>query len=111
VAEQVSDEEEVAAAPAMEEAALPVFQESIPEEPISAEEPPGVDPVPDLPERSTPLRSEKGDVRKLALSLRDKGMTFKEIAKYLDDEKVPTFSGKGGWHAPTIHKLCKEGAE
>ena len=46
-------------------------------------------------------------IRKIALSLREQGKTYKEIAQYLDDNKIPTFSGKGGWHAPTIHKLCK----
>ena len=54
-----------------------------------------------------PLRSTHEEVRKIALSLREQGKTYKEIAQYLDDEKIPTFSGKGGWHAPTIHKLCK----
>jgi hypothetical protein len=54
-----------------------------------------------------PLRSKREDVRKIALSLRDEGKTYKEIAQYLMDNEIPTFSGKGGWHAPTIHKLCK----
>ncbi len=52
-------------------------------------------------------RSNREDIRKIALELREKGKTYKEIAQYLDDENIPTFSGKGGWHAPTIHKLCK----
>jgi hypothetical protein len=55
-----------------------------------------------------PRRSKREDVRKIALELRTQGKTYKEIAQYLDDNLVPTFSGKGGWHAPTIHKLCKE---
>ncbi len=54
-----------------------------------------------------PLRSTHEEIRKIALSLREQGKTYKEIAQYLDDNKIPTFSGKGGWHAPTIHKLCK----
>lgn len=54
-----------------------------------------------------PMRSEREDVRKIALSLREKGKTYKEIARHLDEQGIPTFSGKGGWHAPTIHKLCK----
>jgi hypothetical protein len=54
-----------------------------------------------------PPRSKREDVRKIALELRDQGKTYKEIAQYLDDKQIPTFSGKGGWHAPTIHKLCK----
>jgi histone H3/H4 len=54
-----------------------------------------------------PVRSSREEIRKIALELRDQGKTYKEIAQHLDDEKIPTFSGKGGWHAPTIHKLCK----
>ena len=54
-----------------------------------------------------PLRSTHEEIREIALSLREQGKTYKEIAQYLDDQKIPTFSGKGGWHAPTIHKLCK----
>jgi hypothetical protein len=54
-----------------------------------------------------PIRSNREDIRKIALELREQGKTYKEIAQYLDDKKIPTFSGKGGWHAPTIHKLCK----
>jgi hypothetical protein len=54
-----------------------------------------------------PLRSSREEIRKIALALRDQGKTYKEIAQHLDDENIPTFSGKGGWHAPTIHKLCK----
>lgn len=55
-----------------------------------------------------PLRSKREDVKKIALSLREEGKTYKEIAQYLVDNEIPTFSGKGGWHAPTIHKLCKQ---
>jgi len=54
-----------------------------------------------------PARSTHEEIRKIAMELRDQGKTYKEIAQHLDDEKIPTFSGKGGWHAPTIHKLCK----
>lgn len=54
-----------------------------------------------------PPRSTREEIRKIALELREQGKTYKEIAQYLDDKKFPTFSGKGGWHAPTIHKLCK----
>jgi hypothetical protein len=52
-------------------------------------------------------RSSREEIRKIALALREQGKTYKEIAQHLDEEQIPTFSGKGGWHAPTIHKLCK----
>lgn len=60
----------------------------------------------DAAENDSP-RSTHEEIRKIALELREQGKTYKEIAQHLDDKKIPTFSGKGGWHAPTIHKLCK----
>ena len=57
--------------------------------------------------KEKPRRSNREDIRKISLELREQGKTYKEIAQYLDDKHIPTFSGKGGWHAPTIHKLCK----
>ncbi|MBW2366774.1 MAG: recombinase family protein [Deltaproteobacteria bacterium] len=52
------------------------------------------------------LVSDRGKITKVALRLRKKGKTYKEIAQYLEAEKYPTFSGKGAWHAQTVHKLC-----
>lgn len=40
--------------------------------------------------------------------MRDQGATFSTIAKYLRDNGIPTFSGRGQWHAQTIHRLCKQ---
>lgn len=42
------------------------------------------------------------------LNLRKDGLTYKEIAQHLEDEQIPTFSGKGAWHAQTVHKVCKK---
>jgi signal transduction histidine kinase len=54
------------------------------------------------------LQTDRDEITKLVLKMRDQGKTYKEIAKYLEDEKVPTFSRKGEWHAQTIHKICKQ---
>jgi hypothetical protein len=39
-------------------------------------------------------------------TMRDEGATYDQIAKHLVDLGQPTFSGRGEWHAQTIHRLC-----
>lgn len=58
---------------------------------------------------STPAYMERDDVVEMITQLRDDGMTYKEIAQKLEDENIRTFSGKGAWHAQTVHKVCKRG--
>jgi len=41
-------------------------------------------------------------------TMREKGRTFDEVAKYLVKIGQPTFSGRGEWHAQTIHRLCSK---
>jgi DNA-binding transcriptional MerR regulator len=52
---------------------------------------------------------DRDEVIDLIIRLRDEGMTYKEIAQRLEDENIPTFSGKGAWHAQTVHKVCRKG--
>ena len=52
-------------------------------------------------------RYTKDEVLATMKSLRDKGATFAQIADHLTQKGIPTFSGKGQWHAQTIHRLCK----
>ncbi|THB78328.1 MAG: hypothetical protein D3926_13290 [Desulfobacteraceae bacterium] len=65
---------------------------------------------------SQPLSGEEGyvidasghtkqEVVSLILSLRDQGLTFDDIAKAFIEKGIPTFSGRGEWHAQTIHRL------
>ncbi|OQY13015.1 MAG: hypothetical protein B6I31_02130 [Desulfobacteraceae bacterium 4572_19] len=51
------------------------------------------------------LRNEIMDVIN---TMRVKKATYDEIAKYLVSLNLPTFSGRGEWHAQTIHRLCKK---
>jgi hypothetical protein len=53
---------------------------------------------------------ERDSIVSLIIELRDGGMTYKEIADRLQSDQVPTFSGKGAWHAQTVHKVCRKGA-
>ena len=68
-------------------------------------------------ERNIMMSAEEADAVKktsrtyilnLIQSLRDKNSTYDEIALYLTENDFPTFSGRGKWHAQTIHRLCQE---
>ncbi len=50
----------------------------------------------------------KDDIISIINKMRDQGATFSMIAEYLSDKGIPTFSGRGDWHAQTIHRLCKQ---
>lgn len=49
----------------------------------------------------------KDEILDTMRSLRKQGSTFAQIAEHLTQKGIPTFSGKGDWHAQTIHRLCK----
>ncbi len=46
------------------------------------------------------------EVMQIIERMREKGATFDQVAKYLVDINQPTFSGRGEWHAQTVHRLC-----
>ncbi len=50
---------------------------------------------------------DRGMIVQMVKKMRKQGSTYEQIAKFLDDEGIPTFSKKGKWHAQTIHRLCK----
>ena len=47
-------------------------------------------------------------VMNIIYTMRDEGVTFGQIAAHLVELKQPTFSGRGEWHAQTIHRLCNK---
>ncbi|WP_462268763.1 hypothetical protein [Desulfobacter sp.] len=49
----------------------------------------------------------KDDIISTINRMRDQGATFAMIAEHLSEKGIPTFSGRGHWHAQTIHRLCK----
>ncbi|GBC63490.1 hypothetical protein DENIS_4484 [Desulfonema ishimotonii] len=52
-------------------------------------------------------RNERDAVLNVIYAMRDEGATYTQIASYLEEKSVPTFSGKGKWHAQTIHRVCQ----
>jgi len=49
----------------------------------------------------------KDDILSIIHNMRNQGATFSIIADHLKKQGMPTFSGRGEWHAQTIHRLCK----
>jgi len=49
----------------------------------------------------------KDAILNIIQTMRKEGATFGIIADYLKEKGIPTFSGRGEWHAQTIHRLCK----
>jgi hypothetical protein len=47
-------------------------------------------------------------ILKIIYKLWKGGATYKEIANHLNEHNVTTFSGKGKWHAQSIHRHCVE---
>jgi hypothetical protein len=50
----------------------------------------------------------RDDILNMICGLREEGLTYDQIAKQLEDESVPTFSGKGKWRGQTIHRLYQK---
>jgi len=53
-------------------------------------------------------RFTKTEVIDIIRKMREKRCTFGEIATELKIRAIPTFSGRGEWHAQTIHRLCRK---
>lgn len=47
-------------------------------------------------------------VLKIITNQRNKGKTFEQIALYLREQNTPTFSGRGTWHAQTVHRIWED---
>ncbi len=50
----------------------------------------------------------RDEVMDIIYTMRDQGATFDQVAKRLIDLGQPTFSGRGEWHAQTVHRLCSK---
>lgn len=48
----------------------------------------------------------RDEIMDIINTMREEGATYDQVAKHLIDLGQPTFSGRGEWHAQTIHRLC-----
>ncbi len=65
----------------------------------------GLSPSPPVCEK--PGKKQRETVVGIIDEMRRDGATYRQIAAHLDTERLPTFSGKGKWHAQTIHRICQ----
>jgi hypothetical protein len=59
-------------------------------------------------EQKAPFSPGRKEVINLIMALRKEGNSFKQVAVCLEEQNIPTFSGKGRWHAPTVANLLKK---
>lgn len=63
----------------------------------------------DDPEDEAPsIELSKDEIVNLIHKMRSEGSTYNEVAAHLTDMGLATFSGRGKWHAQTIHRLCQQ---
>ncbi|MFZ5568786.1 MAG: hypothetical protein ACOZF0_00160 [Thermodesulfobacteriota bacterium] len=55
-----------------------------------------------------PLDQNRKKILQVIEKMRNKGETFDNIALYLEKEQFQTFSGRGQWHAQTVHRLFQD---
>jgi hypothetical protein len=48
------------------------------------------------------------EIMNIIHTMRNQGATYDQVAKRLVELGQPTFSGRGEWHAQTIHRLCSK---
>jgi hypothetical protein len=62
------------------------------------------------PYKKRPPDKRRIEVFKIIAKMREKNEKYADIADHLEKEGIPTFSGRGEWHAQTIHRLCRDKA-
>lgn len=67
-------------------------------------------PVQEIQSVIRPTEDDRKRVVQIIKEMRAQGITYDQIARHLEKENVPTFSGKGRWHGQTVNKLCKQAA-
>lgn len=50
----------------------------------------------------------RDQIMEIIHSMREEGATYDQVARRLIDLGQPTFSGRGEWHAQTVHRLCSK---
>jgi hypothetical protein len=55
-----------------------------------------------------PQELTREEVLDIIDKMRKEGSTYDFIAKHLDSQEIPTFSGKGKWRGQTVHRLYQK---
>jgi glutaredoxin len=54
------------------------------------------------------LKEHHKNIQKIIVEKRSEGETFEQISSYLRKEQIPTLSGRGKWHAQTVHRFYED---
>jgi len=65
-------------------------------------------PSPDPPVIKKATDAQRARILKIVKKMHKENATYNRIALRLEEENLPTFSGRGKWHAQTIHRLLKK---
>jgi len=68
------------------------------------------EPVDNRPEGEDISAEDQPDLIEIIASMRDEGDSWEKIARYVDEQKIPTLSGKGKWRGPAIKKFWEASA-
>lgn len=68
------------------------------------------EPVDNRPDDEDISAEDQPDLIEIIASMRDEGDSWEKIARYVDEQKIPTLSGKGKWRGPAIKKFWEASA-
>ena len=70
-----------------------------------------LDPTPEevqvSPEQPAAPTYQRSDIVEMINNLRKKGMSYEKMALHLENENVPTLSGRGRWRGQSVYRLCQ----
>jgi hypothetical protein len=62
----------------------------------------------EITDDSTQPELDRNRILEMIGDMRKEQMSYEKIARTLEAQGIPTFSGKGAWHSQTISKLCHQ---
>jgi hypothetical protein len=60
-----------------------------------------------IPETGSPQILQRDELTGMILGLREKGYSYEKIARHLEENQIPTISGRGKWRGQAVSKLIQ----
>ena len=58
-------------------------------------------------ETGTPKTLQRAELTDMILGLREQGLSYEKIARHLEENQIPTISGRGKWRGQAVSKLIQ----
>jgi hypothetical protein len=68
------------------------------------------EPADNRPDDEDISAEDQPDLIEIIANMRDEGDSWEKIARYFDEQEIPTLSGKGKWRGPAIKKFWEASA-